>query len=443
MLGAFRVGSVTIRSMSESLPQPAQGAAAKTVVIGAGLAGLSCAVRLHEAGHGVVVLEASDGIGGRVRTDKVDGFLLDRGFQVYLDAYPVTGDFLDLPALDLQPFDPGALVWKKGKLREVMDVFRRPGSLIQSGLQPIGGVFDKLLVAKLRWQLMRKSVDEIWRSPETDTFTYLRNFGFSERMIDDFFRSFYGGIFLENQLSTSSRVFEFTFKMFALGSATLPAGGMQAIPDQLVSRLPEGTIQLHSAVKRIDGTEIHCGDQIFHPETVIVATDGERALGLLPQKVEQSPEWHSTTCCYFAADESPIRQPIIALQGDRKGLINNVCVPSEIAAGYAPEEKSLISVTMLGHDSHSDTSSPDFIEAVLKDLQDWFGDQVLDWSLLRCETIRKALPRKTPGHDPQEAERQESPVFYCGDFTTSGSIEGAILSGLRAADQILERSISE
>ena len=415
-------------------------------VIGAGLSGLACAVKLHEAGCRVEVFEAADGIGGRVRTDRVEGFLLDRGFQVYLDAYPEAGALLDLEALDLRPFTPGALIWKAGKLRSLRDVFRNPSALFSSALAPVGNLRDKCLVAKLRFSLLRKPLDHIWAAPETSTLDYLRAFGFSEQFIDDFFRSFYGGIFLEDQLMTSSRLFEFTFKMFSAGSATLPQNGMQAIPEQLAARLPEAAIHLNSPVTSVTGDHLTLAERseaeggnddriekeagTRHRATAIVlATDASTTARLLGY--DRQPKWNHTSCLYFAADETPLAEPIIALRGDRDGLIHNLCVPSQVAPGYAPEGQSLISISVI-NDHATDAT---LTETVERELINWFGEAAKTWTHLRTEHLPQALPVAPPGH--AIGNRREKGLWICGDHTRSGSIEGAIQSGVETAAEIL------
>ena len=404
----------------------------KVFVIGAGLAGLSCAVHLHESGIPVEVFEASDAIGGRVRTDILDGFLLDRGFQVYLDAYRDAGRFLDLAALDLRRFEPGALVWKRGKLWKVMDIFRRPLSFFSSAAAPVGGIGDKLRVARLRHTLLRKSIADIWRSPDRSTCEYLRQFGFSERMIDDFFRCFYGGIFLEDGLVTSSRIFEFTFRMFSEGYATLPAKGMQAIPDQLASRLPPQSIHLNSPVRSIEGTTVRLDQCVLEASHVVVATDGSVA-GRLVSGIDET-KWNSTSCLYFAAERPPVSKPIIVLKGDREGLINNLSVPSLLSAGYAPRGQSLISVSVLG--DHRET--PELTERVRGELVEWFGEEAMNWKHLRTEHIQRALPIAPPGNDSPLP--LHGSVLVCGDHTKSGSIEGAIQSGWSTAHHLLSKN---
>lgn len=401
----------------------------ETLVVGAGLAGLSAALRLHEAGRQVLVLEASAALGGRVRTDRVGGFLLDRGFQVYLDAYPVAGDLLDLASLDLRPFEPGALVWSKGRLRRILDVFRRPGALFETALQPVGSLADKLRVARLRTRLLRSTPETIWSSPETTTLELLRREGFSERFIDLFFRSFYGGIFLEDGLATSSRLFEFTFAMFTRGFATLPAGGMQAIPEQLAARLPPGAVRLGTPVRALKGGRALTDAGGIEARHVVLATDGTAASRLLPGLAE--PGWKRTACLYFDAPEAPFPDRLVALRGDRAGLVHNLCVPSNIAPSYAPPDRSLVSVSVIGEGC----DEPELVERVRGELVEWFGPAAREWGHLATYRIDRALPSATLGH--AGGLLREGGLLVCGDHRTSASIEGAMLSGRRAAEAIL------
>ncbi len=407
------------------------------LIIGGGLAGLACALRLHEAGARPLILEGSDAFGGRVRTDEVDGFLLDRGFQVYLDAYPEAGILLDTKRLDLRPFKPGALIYQNGKLHRVMDVFREPKHLLTSALAPIGSIPDKLRVALLKWRLGRASLEEIASHEDMTTEKFLITEGFSPAMIDQFFRSFYGGIFLENDLRTSSRMFEFTFKMFSQGSATLPALGMGEIPRQLAARLPAAAIRLGARTVEICPGRItlESGEQLS-ADAIVVATDATSAAQLVPGLEGEATTWRSVTCLYFAAAHSPLREAIIALRGAGSGLVNNVCVPSDVAPGYAPPGQALISVSVLGIRNLADLESQ-----VVRELESWFGQEVREWWHLRTERIERALPEQAPGSGfCGPGFRHHGGIFVCGDHLWSASIEGAIISGSRTADAILETS---
>ena len=405
----------------------------EVIIIGAGLSGLACALELIKNGVSVRLLEQADAPGGRVRTDEVEGFLLDRGFQVYLDAYPNAGQLLDLAALNLKSFEPGAIIFEKGKRHRLMDVFRRPLSVFTSAFSPIGNIIDKALVAKLRFSLQFSSVEEIQQREDLSTEIYLKQFGFSDAMINHFFRSFYGGIFLENELRTSSRMFEFTFKMFTEGSATLPARGMEEIPRQLAARLPDGTLRCNTIVSEINAHEVtlSTGEKLSSDQLVL-AVPSDAAQKLLPSLDLTIMKWRSVTNCYFAAPDSPLNEAIIALSGDPDSLINNVSVPSDLSSQYAPEGQSLVSVSILGlHDE------PDFLSKVLSELTKWYGDQVTSWRHLRTDRIERALPEQTPATKPP-AERAGG-IYLCSDQHTTSSIEGAIISGQQTAKRILKQ----
>lgn len=409
----------------------------QVMIVGGGLAGLASAVRLHEAGARPLVFERSDGVGGRVRTDRLAGYLLDRGFQVFLDAYPEAGGLLDKGQLDLRVFRPGALIHTTSGMRRVMDVFREPRHLMESALAPVGSLADKLRVARLRWRLMHQTAEEIAGHEDITTETYLKEAGFSPAMMDGFFRSFYGGIFLERELQTSSRMFEFTFKMFSQGNATLPSRGMGEIPRQLAARLPPGTIRLGAQVTGIQPGSITLeSGESFQGDTVVVATDASSAAGLVSAGATVGPAWRSVTCLYFAASRSPLGESIIALNGTGSGLVNNICVPSDLAPDYAPPGRALISVSVLGLPEAADLES-----RVLAELEAWFGSAVREWRHLRTYRIERALPRQAMGSGfTGPGFRKEAGIYLCGDHLWSASIEGAILSGLRTAEAILKSS---
>ena len=404
-------------------------------IVGAGMAGLSCAVHLHRAGIPVRVFEASDQVGGRVRTDRLDGFLLDRGFQVYLDAYEETGKLLDLDALDLKKFEPGALVFKDGKLHRLMDVFRRPGAALVSAFAPVGGLVDKLRVARMRQSILRSSISEIHQRPDRSTESYLRDASFSADMIDSFFRAFYGGIFLERELSTSSRMFEFTFKMFGRGSATVPAKGMGEIPKQLAAMLPEGTIELDQVVGGMGPGYISLlsGQQVT-ASTIVVAANATCAQRLVPSLRLLEPKWRSVTNLYFTAKNSPVNEAIICLNGSSSGLVNNVCVMTDASPDYAADGRALISVSVLGLPDQEG-----LIETVQDEMSAWFGAEALCWEHLRTDRIEKALPEQLPAIEDAESRGylERNGIFVCGDHCASASIEGAVISGKQVADTII------
>jgi phytoene dehydrogenase-like protein len=403
-------------------------------IVGAGLAGLCCARELLAKGVSFQILEVSDGIGGRVRTDVLDGFQLDRGFQVLLTAYPEARRYLDYPRLELQAFIPGALSWYAGRLNKLVDPWRTPGGWKAAWQSEFGTLADKLRIARLRSRLRRTSIEAIFQRPERSTKEALAAEGFSNEMIHRFFRPFLGGILLDGELKSSSRMFEFVFKMLAEGDTVLPAKGMGAIPAQLAEKFPADAVRLNTHVEALHENELTLeGGETLRARATVIAAEGPSAAHLVG---EVEPASRSVTCFYFSADEPPIAEPILVLNGDGAGPVNNFAVVSRIAPGYAPAGKHLVSVSVLGVHQLTDVQLGGFIIAQMKNL---FGKVASTWQFLRSYRIVHAQPQQFPGalEPPQRPVRIRPGVYTCGDHRDNASINGALASGRRTAEAVL------
>lgn len=420
------------------------GRQADAVVVGAGLAGLSCAVSLQKAGIKPLVLEASDGVGGRVRTDVVDGFLLDRGFQIFLSGYQEAQALLDYGQLDLKPFYAGSRVWLRGAFHTVADPFRHPVDGVLSLTNPVGSVLDKVLVGVVRLKSLLGSPDEILARPETTIAERLKAEGFSSSITTSFFRPFMGGIFFDRELGTSSRLFEFVMRTLATGSNCLPAKGIGAVAEQLASRLSPDTIMLGTAVDEVvpasEGVRamvrLAGGEAIEALHGVVVATDGPAASRLLGSAMKVAPSKDApavgTVCLYFAAPAPPSTAPILYLNGEDDGIVNNCCFPSTVAPSYAPPGQTLVSVSTVG--VKAELSDAELEAAVRTHLSSWFGaTQVATWRALRTYRIPFAQPNQAPPTNFQRPVSLGGSLFVCGDHRDAATFDGALKSGRRAA----------
>ena len=404
------------------------------LIVGAGLSGVACGRHLADAGISFQIIEAADGIGGRVRTDQFEGFLLDRGFQVLLTAYPEAQRTLDYHALDLKKFAPGAFSFFAGRMNKLVDPWRTPGGWSEALRSDFGTFFDKLRILRLRSRLRASSIDLIFKHPERSTNEALVSAGFSDEFIHRFFRPFFGGIFLDRELKSSSRMFEFIFKMLAEGDIAVPSRGMGAIPAQLASHLPEDSIRLNTHADSLHENELTLsGDETLSARAIVVAADGPSAAHLVG---EAEPASRSVTCFYYSADEPPVSQPMLILNGDGAGPVNNFAVISQVAPSYAPAGKSLVSVSVLGTQALTEQQLGGFIIAQMKN---WFGPVARTWRYLKSYRIPHAQPQQFPGalEPPQRPVRVRPGIYLCGDHRDNASIHGAMLSGRRAAEAVL------
>ena len=400
------------------------------VIVGAGLAGLSAAREIQRHGHSVIVLESSDAVGGRVRTDIVDGFQLDRGFQVMLTAYPELQSQVDMRALDLRPFDPGALVWRNGKGHAVSDPFRKPQTLATTAFAPIGSVFDKARIVVLRARVMRRKPAALLGGQDVSTDVALRAFGFSTKIINRFFRPLFGGIQLDPHLATSRRMFDVIFKSLSEGQSVLPSRGMHALPLQMASRLSEGTVHLNTRVSSVDGPNVTLASgESITARAVVVATDGPTASSLLGIPIVES---RKVGCVYFSADAPPTKEKYVVLDGTGNGPVLNVAVISNVAPSYAPADKHLIVAALPG------VIDGDLEAMSRKQLRSWWGPQVDDWKHLRTYVINHGGPVQKPPFSPKQRVDLGNGLFVCGDHRDTGSIQGAMFSGRRCGEAVVQ-----
>jgi phytoene dehydrogenase-like protein len=405
------------------------------LIIGAGLAGLACARRLADAGLVCMVLEASDGIGGRVRTDRVDGFLLDRGFQVLLTGYPEASKALDYPSLALKPFRPGALIRHAGKFHLLSDPLRRPQDLISTACSSIGSFSDKFRLLRLRQDALQQKLCSSVGDSQRPTREVLQAYGFSDSMLKSFFHPFLSGVFLETALATPCWIFELIWAAFCRKPTALPRDGMGAIAQQLAAALPPGTVRLNHTVERMEGSTVTLmsGEHVTG-DRLVLATDDATASRLRGEPQRSSSARPSITI-YFDAPAAPRRGPWLMINGEGAGLVRTVCVLSEVAPSYAPAGRALISATVTDWNEGED----ELPRAVRAYLQSWFGRQVDEWRHLRTDRIIRSLPplEQLPASNDETSARVAAGLYLCGDYRESGTLDGALLSGRKAAEALL------
>ena len=408
------------------------------IIVGGGLSGLTAARQLNQKGIDFLLLEASDRVGGRVKTDVVDGFRLDHGFQVLLTAYPEAGRWLNYSELNLKSFNPGALLlYPDGSKDRLGDPIRNIGSLLPTVFSKAGNLRDKIKIWKLKNRLAAMSIDEIFAQKEISTREVLRNeYGFSDQMIRHFFQPFFAGIFLEPELSTSRRMFDFVFKMFSEADTAVPNMGMEEIPKQLADPLPNKSVVTNARVEQIDGQEVKLKDgSAFRAPHILVATE---ATGLVKELSKVKTNHQSTTHLHFVSNEAPIKAPVIALNALQNRIANNVCVISNVAPGYAPEGQHLISISVVGDPG---LKNAELSRAVKNELQTWFGKQTEDWKHLHTRTVQYALPNQSSVQHSIQGEQFKirDGLYACGDYQLNGSINASMKAGREAADWVASK----
>jgi phytoene dehydrogenase-like protein len=413
------------------------------IIIGAGMAGLACATWLHRAGRPVLVLEAADGVGGRVRTDITpDGFRLDRGFQILLNNYPEARRMFDYGALNLKQYRSGALIQLPGGQETTLEnPLHAPMMAFAALASPIGTAKDKALIMKLVAQLAGRAPQQLLARPGTTTLEYLRNFGWSEQIIDSFFRPFFGGVYLDRELSTASNFFEFVFQQFMQGAATVPALGIQQLPEQLTGRLPADAIRLNTPVAAVaeDGRLVHLiSGETLSAAAVVLATDGPAAARLLGADLPgpTSPIARTTTCTYFAtAGAAPSHgYRLLHLNAQPGALVHNVAFPAEVSPALAPPGQGLVSVST--HGEHG-LSEEELTAHLRTELTAWFGPVANMWRHLRTYQIEQALPIYSPGQPVQQELRLGDTLFRCGDWVSYPSLNAALGTGRQVAEMLL------
>jgi len=404
----------------------------KVHIIGGGISGLVAAQVLENHGLSPVIIDANDRVGGRLKTDVVKGFQLDRGFQVLLSSYSAAKKYLDYESLNLQKLKAGSCVFAGGKQWFFGDPLRDMSLFLPTLFSPLGTLSDKLKIAKLNFHLQGKTIDKIFEDREITTKEYLTAKGFSKNIIKSFFTPFFSGIFLESELNTSSRMFEFIFKMFGEGLALLPKGGIEDISIHLKNKLQKTEIHNNSLASNVKDKEITMSDgkKIKTNYTIIATEPTNLVEGLKGQKVS----WKSCQNLYFTCSKRVYEKAFIGLVSNQECLINNIFYPTSIPASKKGKDE-LISVTVVK--DHGLTEK-ELIERIKNELKE--ECKIEDVTFLKMYNIPQALPKlNNLKYDisPTETKLKDG-VFLAGDVLLNGSLNAAILAGEKAAMGVLE-----
>jgi protoporphyrinogen oxidase len=413
----------------------------KIVIAGTGLSGLSAGVYLKRQGYNnITFVESTDKIGGRMKTDIIDGYTLDKGFHVFFTAYPYAKEVLNYEALNLKYFDSGALIMKEGRLIKMIDPFHHPLALLKAVFSKVGTFADKVKLVKRRIELGKLTENQIFEKFEVKTSSILKKKKFSNRIIKNFFQPLFSGIFMENELRTSRRIFDYYLKMMTEGKVSIPAEGIQAIPNQLAQNFEKDNFIFNkSAVDYKDKKVMLNTGETIDADIFVIATE-RNSLFLSMKKEEPQNDHTSTTCLYFSASKKPFAEPMVCLNANNPKLISNIVVLTNISKAFAPHGHELISVSINGYAKAENA----ILESEVKDeLKRAFGKEVYNWQLLKVYRIEYALPNQdyVLGKRQMNELKLGENIYACGDHLLYGSINAAIKSG-KMVSEIIHRDFN-
>jgi len=410
---------------------------ADVLVVGAGLAGLAAARTLHRGGLRALVLESGAEPGGRLRTDVVDGLRLDRGFQVLNPGYPTLATMVDLEALHLRAYQAGVRVHLGDRAWVVADPRRVPTAALSSLRAPVGSLRAKAALAALALRVGTGPVRRFLEEPDRSAAQLFREAGVGDELTATTLRPFLAGVFLEPDLETSGRYAELVLRSFVRGSPSLPERGIGAVPAQLAAGLPAGSVRTGVAVAAVEGGEVRSTDgRRWTAAAVVVATDGPSAARLLP--AVEVGAGRSVTTWYHLADCDPTDlaggRPVITVDGHARGPVVNTSVVTTVAPSYGPPGAVLVSSSVLGTDDSADAD-----QSVRTHLDTLYGVSTTGWRTVRPVVVPWALPAHLPGAGIRRRVRVGPATWACGDHRDTPSVQGALVSGRRAAREVLEQ----
>lgn len=405
----------------------------KVYIIGAGVAGLVAAYELEAVGYRPVILEASSSVGGRVKTDLKDGYLLDRGFQILLTGYPEAQRYLNYDSLNLKYFDGDVVILRTDGVLHATDPIKNPSGILSMAFSKVGNMKDKIKLLQMTASLFTKSDDKIFSQPFLSTADYFLQRGFSPEIRFNFLNPLYRGIFLEEDLSTSSNMFEYVFKMMSKGKAAVPELGMQEIPNQLFSKLKNTEIRFKTRVHKIDGNTISIENQDSITADEIICASNPTYLN--SDITATYDKYHKVVNMYFALRRSFIAQPIMGLVPGENFYINNLHFPTDISTACSTTGKALLSVSIVKDVEISD----DLPGIIANELQALSGINAEYFEHIHTYVINKALPIvAVPKNDLQTANfNLPNNIHLAGDHMVNASLNGAMVSGRRAAEAII------
>ena len=409
----------------------------EVVIVGAGVAGLSCARVLQQHGINFVLLEKTDGPGGRIKTDRVDGYLLDHGFQVLQTGYPNLTKYINLHDLKLSSVPSGVAIRYDKKFHIIADPRRHPSSFYSTMAAPIGSVGDRFKLLKLTGSLARYPMEHIFKNPEEPTLDFLNRWGFSARFIQSFFTPFFAGACLDPSMQGSSRVLKYLTLLFGTGDAALPAKGMGAIADQLAAFLPDRSIRYNQEAVRVEEGKVTLADgSVIGAQHIVVAVSQPMCARLL--NIDAPAGSVAEACLYFGSDwQPPLKHPFLVLNGEESGPVNNIAFPSHVASTYAPPGKTLIAAVVLGDNF---VQNGNLEELVRRQMAEWFGPEVQRWEHIKTLTIHHALPRQAPPtSNPYQIPQPHSEgIRICGEHQSLPGLLWALMSGEMAGSSLAE-----